>query len=734
MLNYIKGNYRKTIFINQETGYTIGVFKVIETNMEQMEIYVDRTITFTGYFTDLNEIDTYVFYGELINHERYGEQFKVDHYERVLPSETDAIVNFLVSGIFRGIGKKKAHKIVEVLGKDTLNIILNHPDNLLLIPGVSQKNIDILHKKLVEYQSSYQTLFNLSEMGFSAKDSFLIYHQYETYTMNVIDDNIYRLIDDIKDLTFKKIDYIALKKGILKNDMRRIMATIVYTMKELSNNTGHCYFYYDEIIMICNKILQCSIDLAQYQEAIDQLVIGNKIVLKGEDKTRYYLKELFEAENNIVKRCILLEKQEAISLKSLDKSLQIVEKKNHIKYNNDQKRAILGSVSQAISIISGGPGTGKTTIIQGIVELILINTKQSNTTLDDTIALLAPTGRASKRISEATGFKAQTIHRFLKWNKDTDHFAINEKNKSPVKWVIIDEVSMIDVYLLDNLFKGLSYQTRIIFIGDINQLPSVGPGQLLCDFIESNVLDVYYLNELYRQKHNSKILALAYHIKDQIIVPSDFNRQDDLLFIECSNINMKQELEKICRQYLDYDYKQFQVLSPLYKTQNGIDDLNSYLQEIFNPKHKDKKELIVGDVIYREGDKILQLTNMIEDNVYNGDIGKIIAIENENKKSITIDFDGIIVKYTPTNFSNFRHGFAISIHKAQGSEFDVVVMPILPNYGKMLYQRLCYTGVTRAKKKLFLLGNMNSLELAIKQNRQDNRRTTIKALLQDGIK
>ena len=318
-------------------------------------------------------------------------------------------------------------------------------------------------------------------------------------------------------------------------------------------------------------------------------------------------------------------------------------------------------------------------------------------------------------------FPASTIHSFLKWNKETDKFAINEYNKSDAKMVIIDEASMIDVPLFHSLLKGLRLDTKIVMVGDYDQLPSVGPGQLLKDLIESELLSVISLKELYRQSLDSSIITLAYDINNGKINESILNVNYDLDYIKTNNIVSK--LKEITECYKDESYNDFQVLVPMYKGINGIDNLNKKLQDILNPKSKNKKELLVGDVVYRECDKILQLVNMPDERIYNGDIGIISRIEN---KDIVVDFDTNEVRFTPANFNKFKHGYAISIHKSQGSEFDTVVLPITTLYNKMLYRKLYYTAVTRSKKKLILIGDINALKQASLNNNQDIRMTTIK--------
>lgn len=730
MSTYIKGNYKRSIYQNA-SGYNIGLFKVQDTNDSRLADFLDRTITFTGYFHELNEMDTYLFYGKLITHEKYGEQFQVDSYERCKPEEKDSIIEFLTSGLFKGIGEKKAKNIVEVLGKDTLKIILETPDNLLLIPTITKANVDTLHNKLKEYESSYETILYLGELGFSTKDSMLVYNYYKERTKSVIENDIYQILYDIYDINFKKIDQIALKVGIEKDSLIRIKAALIYIMNEVSNTYGHSYYYQEELLSLLPRVLQTNPHQAIYDQAIIELVNDCRIVQK---EKRLYLKEMYEAETLIVKRLRLLEGNPKTTSNLLESTIKDLEDFYEITYNDEQKRAIIESYERDFLIITGGPGTGKTTIMQGIVELYRHLEKLSYDKLQEKVALLAPTGRAAKRMTETTNLRASTIHRFLKWQKETNKFQVNEYNKSKVEFVILDEASMIDTYLLASLLKGISANCKIIMVGDDHQLPSVGPGQILHDLIESNMLEVVKLKELYRQGKDSNIISLAYDVRNGEVINQVFNKDEDLTFISCPSETVLNHIKEIATTYRDISYKNFQILAPMYKSYTGIDAINASIQEIFNPGDKIKKELRIGETIFREGDKVIQLTNMPDDNVYNGDIGLIKKIQTTPKKEVHIDFDGNLVKYTPTNFNCFRLAYAISIHKAQGSEFDIVIMPVVKNYGKMLYRKLIYTGITRSKSKLFLIGSLGALEIAVANTSTDVRRTTIKEFLINGIK
>ena len=716
MDEYIIGNVRRIIY-KSETGYIVGVFKVKDTS-DAFDYLKDCTISFTGYFHELEIDDNYKFSGNIINHPKYGEQFNVTFYERAVPEEKDSIVEFLSGGTFKGIGEKTAKKIVDILGDNALQMIIENPNNLMLIPSITKRQIDTLYNTLIEYSNSYNVILQLNDLGFASKDSIAIYNKYKANTMNVINDNLYRLITDIRDITFKKVDSIALKNGYSFDDKRRVIASILYTMEELCNTLSHCYLHIDMIYNYVNSCLGRNIDEELFISCINSLILDLDVIKLDE---KYYLRSMWDAEENIVNRVLYLNSKKDLKINNVDSYIEELENYKDIKYNDEQKSAIINSVIKNFLIITGGPGTGKTTIVSSIIDLYKKVNDLTYEKLLDEVVLLAPTGRASKRLTEKSLFPASTIHSFLKWNKEADKFAVNEYNKSDAKLVIIDEASMIDVLLFSSLLKGLRSDTRIIMVGDYDQLPSVGPGQLLKDLIESNVLNVIALKDLYRQGEDSSIITLAHDINNGIVNESIFNINPDLSFIRSSNV--LEILSEISEAHKDVSYGDFQVLVPMYKGINGIDNLNKVLQEIFNPKSKGKNELVVGDVTYRECDKVLQLVNMPDERIFNGDIGIISSINN---KEIVIDYDVNQVKFTPANFNKFKHGYAISIHKSQGSEFDTVVIPVVPSYNKMLYRKLYYTAITRSKKRLIMIGDIKALKTASLNNNQDIRMTTIK--------
>ena len=722
-MSEIKGKLSKIIFHNSQNGYTVGLLKVKESDIENL---VNKTVTFTGALPDLNEIDTYIMTGNLTNHEKYGEQFQVKSIDRIMPQETDAMIDILSSNLFKGIGKKTAEKLVSVFKEKTFDVILNDTSNLLLIPGISEKQAKTLKDALKQYQGSYEDILMLNKLGFSTSESMKIYHYYKDRINEVLDGNLYNIYYDIDEISFPRVDSIFVAK-YQKDSPNRVAGAIVYIIKTLSMTYGHTYFSKEEVNSYLFRVLKIGVSEEVVEDAYNSLLVDEQIVIKDD---RLYLKEMYEAETLIARRLRLLAHEDKINYKNLDKKIKKIETHYGIVYTDEQLEAIKLAITRKVAIITGGPGTGKTTILKGILDLYKVLSSSNKVRLDEQIALLAPTGRASKRMSEVTNFEASTIHRFLKWNKDTNRFQINEYNKSSVSFVIIDEASMIDTMLLANLLKGLKSSCHIIFVGDANQLPSVAAGDVLNDMIESRELPVYALKNWHRQGSDSKIIPFAHRINEGILDKELLNSGSDLEFIPCRDNEIIKVIEDVCKDYNSYD---LQVLAPIYKNRNGIYAINDHLQRLWNPKSPSKKEIEGTESIYREKDKVIQLANMKDESVFNGDIGVIDRIKLLGNKELYIDYDGNLVKYTKSMLQNFTLGYAISIHKSQGSEFDTVLIPFTFDYRKMLYRKLIYTGVTRCKKKLILVGDINALEQAIRNNQEQKRRTSLKLFLENGI-
>lgn len=723
-MNYIKGTYIKEIFSNATNGYVVGIIKVIESDVKDIDI----NVYFVGNFIDLRIKSNYIMKGEFITHPKYGKQFSVSSYEVAIPTKKEEIITFLSCDMFP-IGEKTAQKIVDVFGEKTIETILDNKDNLLLIPRLSKEKIDKIYDVLCNYQYTSKTVMDLTSLGFSSKEALNIVSKYQNKTMDKITDNIYFLIDEL-DMNFKEIDEIALNNmGVDELDERRLLALTIYVMKSLCFENGDTYLFFDEIY---NNILKYNHTIsAEKLEYIFMKLNKDRKIVIVED--RYYLKHFYEAETYIADKLSFLNDITNRKLPKLEQKIEDLEKLNNIVYDDVQKSAIKKAINDNVVIITGGPGTGKTTIIKAIVRLYQELFKAHQ----DEIALLAPTGRAAKRMMETTGIKSSTIHKYLGWDKDANKFSTNEYNPNPERYIIVDEVSMLDTLVFSALLKGIKRDVKVVLVGDYYQLPSVAEGQVLKDLIDSEVIDVIHLNCLYRQNEGSYITTLAHEIKDKELSESFLTKKDDYNFVECDKELVTPTIINIITKAIKkgYSEKEIQVLAPMYKTLNGIDNLNKHLQRLFNPPSPKKNELTVGDVIYRTGDKILQLVNDNDNNVYNGDQGYITDIISHTKSAskkneIIVDYDGNKVTYTPDKFLNIRHAYAISIHKAQGSEFPMVIMPIVNNFNRMLYNKLIYTAITRAKSSLILVGDRMCFVNGVRNDYVEGRKTTLKDFLQ----
>ena len=726
-MNYIKGKIRNIIYQNEDNGYVVAVFRVKETNEAKMDEYVGKTVTITGTFLDINTEETFILYGMPTRHERFGFQYQVSSYEKEKISSEDALVEFLSSSLIKGCGEKSAEKIVEILGMDAINKIKSDEHALDVVPGISDVKKKAIRSSLLEYSDADDSLLKLKELGFSIPEATKIYKKYGPSTKYIMESNLY-VLTEIMD--FNKIDVIF-KSHHEEMDPVRLKACVIEAMKRISNNHGDTYYLVEEIKDALQKEFHLLLDEITFESIIYSLEEENKIVV---EQDLYYLTEYYEAEANITNALYALHASNVTPFWGFDQELARLEEENHVQYNEDQRNAIKKALENKITIISGGPGTGKTTIINAIVKLYIKMHDFSPMEVLQNIALLAPTGRASKKMSSSTGLPAMTIHRFLKWNKDTGNFGVNEYHKAQENLIIVDEMSMIDVALFDALLKGIKSNVQLIMVGDTHQLPSVGPGLVLNDLIESDLFTFCPLERIYRQSENSYIPYLALEIKNKDLAEDFISQKDDYNFLSVEGKYIKEMIGKICMmsKKKGLTEEDIQVLAPMYKGENGIDNLNVLLQKLFNPPSSKKTELHYGEVIYRENDKVLQLQNNPDNNVFNGDIGyirKIIPKSGKNEEQIMIDFEGVKVEYTKEDLSQIKHAYAITIHKSQGSEFAHVILPITRNYYKMLYNKLIYTGVSRAKKSLVIIGEAQAFLMAVNNDYASSRKTMLKEKL-----
>ena len=711
-MNYIKGKIKKTIFYNQESGFVVALFRVKETSVKKLE--VNKTITVTGTLLDLNLDIPMTIYGDYVKNDKWGMQFVIDKVEVEMPTSKEAIEDFLASSFIAGCGEVTAKRIVEEFGDKALEIIKENKNNLLKIEGMTEARATKIYASLINFNKSEEVILKLQKLGFSIEECSKIYNHFKERIDDVLENNFY----DLKEVVdFKKVDSIYINTyGVDTPD--RIYACLQESMENLSNNTGDTYYYEEEVVGELIKSFNIELSKEAFDECLEYLENKSKIV--KEDK-RIYLEKYYKEEVSIAASLRKIDRIPSKMMYNIDEKLKELEKKLNIDYNETQEKAIKSALNNNITIISGGPGTGKTTIINAIVKLYIDKYKLGSADIMETIALLAPTGRAAKKINSSTGLPAYTIHRYLKWFKESNEFLYNEYNRTHHKLIIVDEVSMIDVSLFNALLNGISSSVKLILVGDTFQLPSVGPGLVLNDLIESDYFNYIPLNQIYRQSDNSYIPFLAKEIKNNDLSEDFLNKKDDYNFVSCDKSKINEAIEQIIKYSLskNIDERNLQVLAPMYRGENGIDALNVLLQNIYNPRSKTREEITYGDIIYRENDKVIQLVNDLDNNVFNGDVGFIESIYN-NK--IIIDFDGNKVEY----LKEIKHAYAITIHKSQGSEFMHVLMPISSSYYRMLYNKLIYTGVSRAKKSLTLIGDPKTFMQAVNNNYSSYRKTSLK--------
>jgi len=730
-MEYIKGKYKSSIFESSSSGYTVGLFRVSEVSNNLKEsIAVPSTISFTGYFTGLNSDDNYIFYGNYIKHERYGYQFKVETYERVEPTGEDQVIDFLTSSFVKGCGKKTAEKIVKGLGEKALDLIKEDKNNLIKL-GISEKTSTTIYNSLMDYYGQDELIMYLKGLGFSVKEVTKLISTYGKKIKDILTNDLYSLIDYID---FKKIDEVYFHLFDETNDMR-ILGCFIETLKRLSFENGDTYSTQEEIYdYLLNEF---NIDLYDRFDFYER-ILKNSYKIKVKDN-KYYLFDIYNDEKYIADNLFRRANFDKETIKNIDNKILLIENDYSIKYNDEQKKAIKEALENQVTIITGGPGTGKTTIINGILKLYQSINNYPSHKLNDHIQLLAPTGRASKRMSETTWFPASTIHRYLKWNRDTGDFQVNEYNKTKHDLIIIDELSMIDTNLFASLLRGINDYSKLVLVGDSNQLPSVGAGNILKDLIDSDTIPHIDLKNIYRQSSNSFIPTLANEIKN-VYIESDLSlKRDDYNFLSCDRSQIKNMVKSIMNtaKSKGLDETDMQVLIPMYKGENGIDNINILLQDIFNPESSSKKQITIGTTVFREKDKIINLVNNVENNIFNGDIGYITKINPKKSDEIMeVDFYGNKVTFKREELSSniIKHAYAMSIHKSQGSEFNHVIMLVSREYSRMLYNKLIYTGVSRAKKSLLLIGDEVAFIQGVNNSYSETRKTSLKELLLEHIK
>ena len=715
---YFSGSIERIIFENASNFFKILLLEIEDTDSS----FSDYEIIVTGTIADVIEGENYTFWGELIQHPKYGEQLKVSRYERTKPSSS-GLVKYFSSSHFKGIGKKTAEKIIRLYGDHTIDKILQEPEKLDTISGLSKTNRDNFIAALKLNYGTEQILAKLAEYGIGNRLAFHIFDHYQTETLNIIENNPYQLVEDIQGIGFKMADNLAAELGIESNSSQRLRAALVHCLFETAVKQGDTYVEARELLEKAIDLLEEARPIELDPEAIAQelsrLIAEDKVQHIG---TKIFDNSLFAAEAGIkahLQRILEHPLDKQFSDTELAAAITDLEKEEELAYDSIQRKAIAQALNSKVFILTGGPGTGKTTVINGIIAAYtrLKKLKGSNKNALP-IVLAAPTGRAARRLNELTGLPSATIHRHLGLNSDSDYQTISDYLDCDL--IIVDEFSMVDTWLAHQLFSALSSQTQVIIVGDSDQLPSVGPGQVLNDLLKIDSLPQIALTKIFRQSDTSTIVTLASQIKKGEL-PVDFTyKKADRSYFEAQPQHIPDMVSQIVSSAIKNGIakEEIQVLAPMYRGLAGINNLNRLLQDLLNPL-KEALEFRFSETKFRKNDKVLHLLNDAELNVFNGDIGYIVDLTpakyaESKQDELTINFDGTEVTYPRNEWHKLTLAYAMSIHKSQGSEFQVVILPVTRQSGRLLQRNLIYTAITRSKSKLIMLGEITAFADAIK--------------------
>ena len=722
-LTTLNGKITYILFRNDSNFYTVAKFLVNDES--------EHTITITGIFPDIEEDVLYNVHGFYVEHPKYGVQFKVETIDRPLPSEREGIIRYLSSSKFPGIGKKIAEKIVETLGEECLAEIKENPDCLLRVERLTKKHYESIVNGIHEDDDGLQELVSFMNIhGIGMRNLIRINQKYGKEALKKLQENPYRVVEELDGFGFATADKIGSSLGFEKDDPRRLHAYMIALCENLCMKSGDSYVSLGELkdsFLIKTKGYEVDFD-----STLESCILSRALV---NDNDCIYTKAQFDSEKYIAHFLsdYPYKQLEQYNIDLFDTYLRNIQTGLGITYDELQIDAITTLFNEPFSILTGGPGTGKTTVVRAMVTLLKMLYPNCN------IACCAPTGRAAKRISEICEIESSTIHSLLEWNLESNEFKKNEKEPLTYDVLIIDEFSMVDSYLFSNLLKASRNVKKICIIGDEEQLPSVSCGSVLRDLIESDCFPSVRLKHIYRQKEGSGVIDLSKDILESNIHLDKY--QEDIQFFESDSVMVKDTIIQIVKSSMqaNYDIEDIQVLSPMYNGNAGIHVLNKALQEAFNPSSEEKNEVKLGFVTFREGDKVLQLKNQPDDEVFNGDIGRIVEIipsnmSEDKRTSIIVDFDSNYVEYKPDDFSNITLAYCISVHKSQGSEYPIVIIPFTYQHSFMLNRKLIYTAITRCKKSLFMVGDKNVFMNGCSLEEKHFRKTKLKERIIQSLK
>ena len=717
---YFTGTIERIIFENISNFYRILLLEIEDTNAEDFD---DFEIIVTGTMADVIEGEEYTFWGQIVQHSKYGEQLQITRYERAKPT-SKGLVKYFSSSHFKGIGLKTAQKIVDIYGENTIDKILEHPEKLQSISGLSAKSREAFISTLRLNYGTEMILAKLANYGIPNKLAIQILDEYKEETLDVVENYPYQLVEDIKGLGFTIADQLAEELGIESQSPERFRAGIIHSLLNSCMESGDTYVEARDLLEQTINLLESSrpVELDPNQVALElsHLIEEDKV---QQIDAKIFDNSLFYAEEGIHKHLMrILERKEDKdeNKESIQRYISTVEKELGIQYDTIQKQAICDAIQNKVFILTGGPGTGKTTVINGIIAVYaLLEGLDLRNKSNLPILLAAPTGRAARRMNELTGLPSATIHRHLGMTGDDDTSHLEDYLDAD--FIIVDEFSMVDTWLANQLFSNISSTSKILIVGDSDQLPSVSPGQVLADLLQIPSIPQTRLERIYRQSEESTIVTLASQIR-QGILPADFTQKKaDRSYFEIASNQIPATIEKILDAAIrsGIPARDIQVLAPMYRGAAGIDAINQLMQELLNPLQKGQISFEASQFQYRSGDKVIHLVNDAEVNVFNGDLGYITDLipgkYTESKQDeMMIDFDGNEVVYPRNEWYKVRLAYAMSIHKSQGSEFPVVFLPITSASKRMLERNLIYTAITRAKSKLILLGELQAFDYATK--------------------